>query len=197
MLNKVIQDLEVKGYCYLPALLDSASLDKMNHFFNLHQSEFSPAKVGNKDKKLRVETIRGDFTFWLDPLDPVEPFQSVFSFLDQLKDKVNSQFYLGLCQYECHLAFYPPGTHYQKHMDQAEKDSSRKLSFIFYLNETWNDSLGGELVLYNQAGDEIISIAPMPGSFACFLSDEFPHEVKASAQERRSLTGWMHTKLIY
>jgi hypothetical protein len=29
------------------------------------------------------------------------------------------------------------------------------------------------------------------------MSDEFPHEVKAAQNERRSFTGWMHTKIIY
>jgi SM-20-related protein len=197
MLEKIIKDLEVKGYCYLPAFLEKEALKDINLFINLHSSEFLPAKVGTREKRERVESIRGDYTFWLDPLEPFEPFLSVFSLLNKLKDKVNSHFYLGLNQYECHLAYYPRGTHYQKHMDQAENNSSRRLSFIFYLNENWDPSHGGELVLYTKSGKEIEALSPMPGAFACFLSDEFPHEVKAAKQERRSLTGWMHTKIIY
>jgi SM-20-related protein len=76
-------------------------------------------------------------------------------------------------------------------------ESSRRLSFIFYLNEVWDKNDGGELVIYNKAGEVLDTLLPMPGSFITFLSDEFPHEVRPSLKERRSFTGWMHTKIIY
>jgi SM-20-related protein len=118
-------------------------------------------------------------------------------FLEELKKALNENFFLGLKQYECHLASYPAGSFYQKHSDRFEASSSRYLSFVFYLNESWEPDYGGTLVLYEKNGSPIDTIFPLPGSFICFLSEDFPHEVQAAKFERRSLTGWMHNKLIY
>jgi SM-20-related protein len=57
--------------------------------------------------------------------------------------------------------------------------------------------MGGELVIFDKDHKEITAIYPTPGTFICFLSEEFPHEVRPAKIERRSLTGWMHTKIIY
>lgn len=197
MVEKILQELEQNGYCYIPSLLDMDAVKKINDFFQNQKSDFHAAKVGAKDQKERVVSIRGDYTFWLDPLSPSDPFNEIFLFLDRLKTSVNENFFLGLKQYECHLAYYPEGTFYQKHLDCFEKDSSRRLSFVFYLNQEWNEEDGGEIVIYDKKGNILNSFFPMPGSFITFLSEDFPHEVKSSRRERRSLTGWMHNKLIY
>jgi SM-20-related protein len=197
MIDKILQDLESEGISCVPYLVDSKTLDSVHHFFELKKAEFTPAKVGLKDNKQRVESIRGDFSYWLDPLTPPRELVPLFKLLDNLRQRVNAQFYLGLQDYECHLAYYPEGTFYRKHLDRFEKDSSRKLTFIFYLNNTWSPEFGGELVVYNKDGSIKSSYLPLPGTFICFLSDEFPHEVRSATHERRSFTGWMHTKRIY
>lgn len=196
MLDQILQELEKEGFCYLTNYLDSAELGRINGFFDQHKSEFFPARVGSQGQRQRAESIRGDYTFWLDPLNPVDPFKNIFVLLQDLREKLNARFFLGLQEFECHLAFYPPGTFYKKHLDRFEKNSSRRLSFIFYLNESWKKEDGGELVMYDQSGKVLKEISPLPGSFVCFLSDEYPHEVKSAIRERRSLTGWMHTKII-
>lgn len=195
MINEVLQSLEEKGYCYIPSFLSQDYLSEINHFFDDNKNEFSPAKVSQQ--KQRVENIRGDFTYWLDPLSPVKPFEKIFDFLNKLKDEVNAHFYMGLKQYECHLAYYPPGTFYQKHYDRFETSSSRSLTFVFYVNKDWDEQSGGEIILYDKKGNVLDQFLPMPGSVIFFLSGEFPHEVKAAVKERRSLTGWMHNKIIY
>lgn len=196
MLDQILQEIEKEGYYYLPNLLNSDDLKRINAFFENHKTEFHPAKVGQQGSRQRVESIRGDYTLWLDSLNPIPPFGSLFVFLQDLRESLNSRFFLGLQEFECHLAYYPSGTFYKKHLDRFEKNSSRRLSFVFYLNENWKESDGGELVMYDQSGNVLKTIYPMPGSFFCFLSDEFPHEVKSAGVERRSLTGWMHTKII-
>ena len=105
--------------------------------------------------------------------------------------------YFGLRDFECHLAKYPPGTFYKKHLDRFEQDSSRGFTFIFYLHSDWTEADGGELVLYHKDGRILETIIPRPGSFMCFLPGEFPHEVRISHKERWSLTGWIHTKNLY
>jgi SM-20-related protein len=197
MLDQILRELESKGYCYIPKLVDDDSLHDINNFFDLNKDHFDAAKVGPKDKKQRVESIRGDFTYWIDPQRPQMPFASLFQFLQELKDAVNKHFFLGLKEFESHLAYYPPGTFYSKHLDRFASDSSRRLTFIYYLNQEWKKEDGGELVIYDKRGTVVETVYPMPGSFLTFLSDEFPHEVKAGKKERRSFTGWMHTKIIY
>lgn len=193
MVEQILQEIERNGFALIPKLVSSADLSEMNRFFDEHRGEFTPAMVGARENKQRVETVRGDYTFWIDALDPVKPFDKLVTFLDELREKVNQKFFLGLQQFECHLAYYPPGSFYKKHIDRHEITSTRSLSFVFYLNET----SGGELVLYNKKNEVIKIVSPEPGTFICFMSDEFPHEVKPSNRERRSFTGWMHTKIIY
>lgn len=193
MLEQILREIERNGFALIPKLVSEADLAEMNRFFEDHRREFKPAMVGPKENRQRVEAVRGDYTFWIDPVDPVAPFNKLVSFLDDLKKAVNEKFYLGLQQYECHLAYYPPGTFYKKHLDKHETNSTRSLSFVFYLNQ----ASGGELVLYNKNNEVIKIVSPEAGSFICFMSDEFPHEVKPASSERRSFTGWMHTKIIY
>lgn len=197
MLDQILQDLEKEHFSLTPHFLSASQLNEMNAFIDQHKDEFVAAKVGSADNKQRMVNVRGDFTFWLDPIEPLPEFQEIVRFLESLKLAVNEHFFLGLKQFECHLAYYPSGTFYQKHLDRFEKDSSRSLTFILYLNQEWNKDYGGELVVYDKMGNILRTVYPMPGSLVCFLSDEFPHEVKSSSKERRSFTGWMHTKIIY
>jgi SM-20-related protein len=194
MVDQIIQEIERHGYAHREGLLTSLELASIHQFFKTHESEFKPALVGSDKNKKRVEAIRGDFTYWLDPLDPPAVFEAVFKHLEKIKSELNQKLFLGMKDFECHLARYPAGSFYKKHLDRFENNSSRVLSFVFYLNEEWNDNDGGELVLFDKQDHEILRVLPAPGSFICFLSDEFPHEVLVSKRERRSLTGWMHTK---
>ena len=197
MIDKILRELEKEGYCYIPRLLSDEQLNAINSFFDSHKDRFEAARIGSLENKKRVISVRGDFTYWLDPLEPTEAFAEILKFLEELKEKINQRFFLGLQEFECHLAYYPPGTFYKKHLDRFEKNGSRKLTFIFYVNQEWSLEDGGELVMYDQQDKVVEKIFPMPGTFVCFLSDEYPHEVKAAKKERRSLTGWVHTKIIY
>lgn len=197
MLERILTEIETKGYSYTEGLIGQDELKAINEFFRAHRSEFVPAMIGPLHSKQRDESIRGDYTFWVDPLSPIPEVKGLIDFLNRLLQGLNARFYLGLKQFECHFAFYPPGTFYKKHSDRFETSSTRTLSFIFYLNEEWNSGKGGELVLFDRGNNLLQTIVPLPGSFVCFLSEEFPHEVKKATQERRSLTGWMHTKILY
>lgn len=195
MIEKVLHELREQGWSFNPSFFKAEELRSFNDFFDLHKESFLPAKVGKGG--LRVEEIRGDHTLWLDPFNIEPTFAPILKFLENFKHELNQSLYLGLKDFESHLVFYRPGTYYKEHIDRFENDSSRTLSFTFYLHETWGPEDGGELVLYSKDARKVNTILPMPGSFMCFMSDEFPHEVKVSQKERRSLTGWMHTKIIY
>lgn len=193
MIDQIVQELEEHGHCHLKQVIAADDLAQLQTLF---ESDFHPARVGKTDGPKRVEEIRGDWISWLDPLNPPPELTFQMIFLKALKDKLNQHFYLGLKDFECHLAKYPAGSFYKKHFDRFSNDSSRSVSFIFYLHQTWQTSDGGELVLYNKNNDVLKTILPEPGSMMIFMSDLFPHEVKICHKERRSLTGWMHTKLI-
>lgn len=195
MPEQIIRDIQQNGWLLRPQFLSVEDVRKLNLYIKENRKNFVPAKVG-KDKQ-RVESVRGDYTLWVDPIDPPEVMKPILGFLQDLQRELNLNFYMGLKEFECHLAFYPAGTFYQKHLDRFSKDSSRSFSFVFYLNEEWKEEDGGELVLYNKAGEVVKTIYPTPGTFIGFLSEEFPHEVKVSQKERRSFTGWMHTRIIY
>lgn len=197
MIEQIIREIESQGWCYRTNVIGPTELASINHYFDEHRQDFRPAKVGSQDNRQRVEAIRGDYTCWLDPMDPPQAFKSQIEFLAEIKNALNARFFLGLQDFECHLAYYPPGTFYKKHSDRFGKDSSRSLSFIFYLHQYWDEKDGGELVMYHNDGSPLKTISPMPGSFICFLSEDFPHEVKTGLKERRSLTGWMHRKILY
>jgi SM-20-related protein len=191
MIDQIAQDIHRQGWSYQQNVVDKSRLATMAPMF---EAEFSPAGVGSE--KQRVEEIRGDWIKWLDPLHPPGALEKEIEFLRDLQNEFNQRFYLGLQDFECHLAKYPPGSFYKKHVDRLAKDSSRSISFIFYLHQEWNETDGGELVLYNKDDEIIKSILPLPGSMIIFLSEDFPHEVKVCSRERRSLTGWMHTKIL-
>ena len=193
MLDQIIQDIRSQGWSYQHNVVDKPRLAGLAPLF---QDDFQPAKVGKSQDRKRVEEIRGDFIKWLDPKHPPLELRPEMQLLEELKLQLNQNFYLGLKEFECHLARYPSGSFYKKHLDRFEKGSSRSLSFIFYLHEEWTPQDGGELVLYHQNNDIVKTILPEPGSMVCFLSGDFPHEVKPCFKERRSLTGWMHTRII-
>jgi SM-20-related protein len=197
MIDKIIPSLHTLGWAHIPGFLHEKELESINCFFENQKQDFKTANIGKGSQKMRVEEIRGDRTLWLDPINPPKEFFPIMTFLNQLKIELNRQLFLGLKEFECHLAYYPVGALYKKHSDLFEKDSSRALSFIFYLHSYWGEDDGGELILYDNNGSVVQEILPLPGSFACFVSSEFPHEVKPGKKERMSLTGWMHTKIIY
>lgn len=196
MFETIVKSLKINGWAQIPELLTPDELSIINLFFDQHKTEFVPASIGKGGERHRNQEIRGDHTFWLDPLNPPEPFKRVTILLEEMKLVLNRHLFLGLKEFECHLAYYEKGTFYKKHLDRFENDSSRVLSFVLYLNEEWDQAQGGELILFDKPGEEIRVITPMPGTFVCFLSSEFPHEVKPAEVERRSLTGWIHTKII-
>lgn len=197
MLENIFQNLHDHGFAQIKNVLSSSELTLINEFISREKNLFSPAKVGYGAQRIRNEAIRGDYTLWLDPKAPLDFLQRPTLLLRDLQVELNQRFYFGLKEFEYHFAYYSEGYFYQKHVDAFEKDSSRVISFVFYLNETWLPEHGGELVIYAENGNDILhTVIPEAGSLVVFLSRNFPHEVKPSLKERRSLTGWIHNKIL-
>lgn len=193
MIEKIVQNLEIHGFYSIPDVLSPEQLKQIAPLFD---QNFTPAKVGKENGAQRVEEIRGDETLWIDPQSSPAELQPLMDLLNEIKVELNQHFFSGLKDFECHLSKYPVGSFYKKHLDRFETDSSRSISFVFYLHQNWTNKDGGELLLYNKTNEVVEMVLPNPGSMVIFLSEKFPHEVKPCNLERRSLTGWMHTKIL-
>ncbi len=159
------------------------------------ESQLKRAGVGRKQDYQLNDAIRGDKIQWLEPSVPA--VSDFLAWMDALRIGLNQRLFLGLFDYESHYAIYEPGAFYQKHVDAFRGQSGRKVSTVYYLNESWNANNGGELVLYNGAdGQPLERIAPFCGRLVIFLSEDFPHEVLAARAKRQSIAGWFRIKTV-
>ena len=153
---------------------------------------FRHAGVGKGENWELKPDVRSDKVLWLDELEQAGCIQDWLTTLEALRLAVNRSCMLGLLDFEGHLAVYPPGTRYRKHLDQFRDLGRRRLTTILYLNHDWQDTDGGELRLYldNDNEHHYIDVAPLAGTVVSFLSEEFFHEVLPAQRDRYSITGW-------
>jgi len=189
----LINDLCLKGFTtcenFLPAetIKSLADIARARHA----HGEMHGAKIGKSNKISNLD-IRGDAIDWLDENDPDTCIQTYFSKMHALKQTINQNLFMNLHTLETHMAIYPIGNVYKKHLDQfANGENTRELSCILYLNEDWQTDDGGELRLY--LDENHIDILPVGGKLVLFLSAKFWHEVLPAKQPRVSLTGWFNT----
>ena len=115
--------------------------------------------------------------------------------MDALRSDLNSRWFLGLFDYECHYARYAPGAFYSKHLDAFAGNKNRVLSTVLYLNAAWEAGQGGELQLYSLNGATVLErVAPLHNRLVVFLSERFPHEVLPASRERHSIAGWFRVR---
>ena len=110
---------------------------------------------------------------------------------EQIRLALNRRLFLALFEFEAHLALYPPGAFYRRHVDSFRGAANRMVSLVVYLNRAWHPGDGGELVLYRpQTAEEMIRIAPCAGTLLLFMSEEIEHEVLPTRTDRASIAGW-------
>lgn len=187
--DTVIDQLRERGVAVVQNWISGETLSHLQGLFS--ELEFIPAKVGQGENLGVRPEVRGDSTCWVNHLLPPFKLLSTIEQLEDLRVRCNRELFLGLKDWELHLARYPEGAFYRKHSDRHERTSRRVLSVILYLNERWLPSDGGELVMYDSHHKEQFRVLPQGGTLVCFLSSDFPHEVLPSTRERRSLTGWL------
>ncbi|TRN24424.1 2OG-Fe(II) oxygenase [Vibrio furnissii] len=150
------------------------------------------ARIGRHDDVQREATIRSDKIQWLSQ-SMGQPIQDYLERMEQIRQTVNRDFFLGLFEYEAHFAKYEQGDFYKKHLDAFRGQENRKLTTVFYMNSDWQPADGGELKLYDLDDQLIEKIAPVAGRLVVFLSEKFPHEVLTTNAERISIAGWFRT----
>ena len=184
---------------FLPAPTINALAEEISQLAQLNT--LKTAGTGRKNVAINAN-LRGDHIYWLDEESSSPAQQSYLNVMETLRLELNQQLYLGLFGLESHLALYPPGMAYQKHIDRFKGENHgkplRQISAILYLNSQWQDSNGGHLRLYLQeeslGSAPHIDILPTAGKAVFFLSDTFYHEVLPASQDRLSLTGWFLTR---
>ena len=189
---KILEGIERNGYSVCDNFISLSETELfLSKIKELEQQKlFKQASIGNAGLKQTNSEIRKDHIFWLDNED--DSFRLVFfERIDELVLNINRHFYLGLNDYEFHLAHYPAGAFYKKHKDAFKSDDARKISVILYLNKNWIKENGGELKIYLENKTE--TIEPVAGRLVVFES-HLEHEVLESKTDRYSVTGWLKSK---
>ncbi|MEW5837741.1 MAG: 2OG-Fe(II) oxygenase [Pseudomonadota bacterium] len=188
--NDVVEGLAESGYVILPHAFGPELVAALRTEALARRERFRPAGIGNQ--AMRAQAVRGDSIDWLEWGEGAEDVQPFWQAMDALRSALNRQLYLGLRELECHFALYPPGGGYQKHYDNPQGRSARRVTVLLYLNPHWQPEHGGMLRLFHPQDEEreLACVAPQAGTFVAFLSERFAHEVQAARQERLSLTGW-------
>lgn len=200
-LDLIAEQLDRKGIAIIDGLLPVEVLQTLlADAERLQNAEgFHPANIGRGTAEQRISEVRGDGILWLEKETLTPAQQHYFDFLESLREHLSSYFRMALPRFECHLASYPVGSFYTRHVDQFQGSNSRIFSVILYLNEDWKTENGGQLRVYIDGGAE--DILPQMGRFVCFRSDLIEHEVLRTERTRFSITGWLrrdgHTPVFY
>lgn len=194
----LIQQLGTQGWSVTSGFLSPhLTADLRNAMLNEWQAgAFRHAGIGRGSSFEINPTIRNDRVNWLGPDHAQGPFGEYLASMEALRQALNHSLYLGLIEYEAHLAVYPPGAAYKKHLDQFRGIGLRTVTTTLYLNDHWQSSDGGQLRLYLDDAEpqRCIDVLPEASTLVTFLSARYLHEVLPSVRDRLSITGWFKVR---
>ncbi len=157
------------------------------------QGYFKSAKIGRQLTAMNNLLIRKDEIYWLDEKTPDKSLNSYFNKVNAIAEKINQHFFLSLVDFEAHFSIYQPGAFYKLHIDQFRNQEARQISCVYYLNQDWQETMGGELKIYTAENKLLTTVLPQGNRFICFKSS-LPHEVCTTHEPRFSIAGWMKTR---
>ncbi len=197
-ISTAIDAIALNGYAIIENFLTPTDIAALTNIVKekwLNGNMLS-AKTGQTG--LSNQNIRGDYIAWLETQNQLPAINNYMQQMEQLRNMVNMHLFLNVQELETHMALYPIGSAYQKHLDQfhhgdANQIQYRQLSAVLYLNPNWQASDGGALKLYLDE-QKSIEILPNAGRMVLFLSARFWHEVLPAQRERLSITGWFRTR---
>lgn len=190
--ESIINDYLDKGFCIINDWLtidETITLRKeLKSFYDADY--FRKSAIGNRLNENLERTIRSDFICWIDEAKYAKAF---ITKIDNFIEYINRTCFAGIVTKEFHYAMYPKGSFYKKHIDTFQNDDRRTISIVCYLNETWENSFGGQLKLY--INDKSLEIFPTNGKIVLFDSKNIEHEVLPvlTKNKRLSITGWLKT----
>lgn len=182
---------EQHGYCVIDEAIPVEDVAEIRQTISalMEAEAMKRAGIGKEGTFELDNAKRGDFIKWIDPENAENGTKRYLDLIDSLIQSLNREFYMGVRDFECHYTQYPEGTRYMVHSDRHKHGSHRIVSFVFYLNENWQKSDGGELIVYLENGDKM-ELLPQAGRLILFRS-ELLHEVLVTHRVRQSITGWM------
>jgi len=192
--DTIIDDLAERGWSLQSSFLSPDLTLELAAECRRRETEgaLAPAGIGRGEAMAVREGIRGDHIQWLEQgQSPI--CDRYLALMDELRLSLNQTLFLGLEEFECHFALYPPGAFYKTHLDRFRDDDSRCVTAVVYLNTDWQDDDGGALRMHFPNGSHL-DIPPLAGSLVVFLSGSFPHEVLITHADRLSLTGWFRRR---
>lgn len=185
-----VDTLSEENYLVIDDFINDRELDIFLSYFqdHLNENDFKKAGIGTGTEFQLKSQIRGDYIRWLNREKDSE-LSDFFARVDEAIARLNRYCYLSLSGSEFHMAHYPKGTFYKRHLDQFNHRSNRLISMILYLNKDWATGDGGELKVYLNGEER--KIAPIAKRVVLMRSDLVEHEVLETNVDRYSLTGWL------
>ncbi|MFS4416159.1 2OG-Fe(II) oxygenase [Maribacter sp. 2307ULW6-5] len=181
--------LSDQDYVVIDDFLDDALYAELRGFLLAKIDAFDQAGIGKQGQHMVKRSIRGDNTYWLDRQRDTE-LARFWHLVDETKSVLNRHCYLSLSGEEFHLAHYPPGSHYARHIDRFAGRNNRMISMVMYLNKDWTPKQGGALEIMD-AHKRLLAIPPLAKRCVLFKSATVPHAVLKSHADRYSVTGWL------
>ena len=187
---RLMDDLAENDYVTADQFIDDEMYTRIMNFFREKEEndQLTKAGIGSSGEFKVDSSVRGDFIYWLER-DNDQKMETFFSLMDELVDALRKYCYLSLSGSEFHIAKYPAGSYYKKHLDQFNNRSNRMITVLIYLNENWKPGDGGELKIYGKYQN--ILVEPVARRLLLFKSDKIEHEVLITRVPRYSLTGWL------
>ena len=189
--DDISEALATRGFIVLPDIIPEPIREELLATVKITQPTLRPAAIGRGEDEHQNQFVRRDRIAWLDPA--TSALNGWFAGLECLREGLNKRLFLGLWDFECHLAHYQAGAFYKRHVDAFRGRSNRRVSLVAYLNSGWSPEQGGELVLYTQPGLDdqgAVRVTPLMGTLVLFLSEDIPHEVLPVTRDRFSVAGW-------
>jgi len=145
----VALQLADQGWCVTPDFLPPLLVAQLRHeaLRQWRRGTFRHAGVGRGQELRILPEVRTDWVHWIDKHDCTGAQRLYLDALEGLRQAVNRTLCLGLFDFEGHLALYPTGGYYRKHLDQFRGVERRTLTYSLYLNRSWCEEDGGRLSL--------------------------------------------------
>ncbi len=183
----ITESLVQKGYAVIENALSPSTIQRLAQHATSLQN-YKEAGISANTQLHIDKNRRRDKIHWLEDDNAVE--KSFLEFAEGLRLYLNRSLFLGLHYYEAHFAKYEVGDFYEKHLDAFKNSKNRVVTTVYYLNDTWQQSDGGELVIYDKNDTVLEKLLPTRNTLVVFLSEEFPHEVLPANKTRHSIAGW-------
>ena len=149
--------------------------------------------IDYRDAKLaegvRKTDIRGDRIRWI-----TKDFFAGYYYLQSINELAhlfNRTLFAGIRHSEAHYACYPPGFGYKWHSDNPVGRDERVVSAVFYLNDEWEDSDGGQLSVID-SHNQPHQLLPKANRLVIFDSN-LQHQVEIAHRQRYSIATWLRS----